>query len=74
MNTIFSSIFLGQGGDIAGLFAFLINQMISKFMHSSRKEVVSSDMGYGKNLSEGEKVLVKKEIAKVKQINQLLKE
>ena len=31
-------------------------------------------MGCGKDLAEGEKVLVIKEIAKVKTINQLLKE
>ena len=33
-------MFLGQGGDIVGLFAFYINHVISKSRHSSKKEVV----------------------------------
>ena len=31
-------------------------------------------MGYGKDLAEGKKVLVRKEIARVKKISRLLKE
>ena len=65
---------MGQGGDIVGLFAFHINHVISNSRRSSRKEVVhaitindfSSDIGCGKDLADGEKVLVIKEIAKVK--------
>ena len=33
-------MFLGQRGDIVGLFAFHINHVISKSRRSSRKEVV----------------------------------
>ena len=46
---------MGQGGDITGLFAFHINHVI-----------LMIDMGCGKDLAEGEKVLVIKERAKVK--------
>ena len=64
---------MGQSGDIDRLFAVHINHVISKSRRSSRKEVVhaislinsSSDMGCGKDLAEGEKVLIK-ELAKVK--------
>ena len=66
---------MGQGGDIVGLFAFHINHVISKFRRSSRKEVVRAIRliipraiwdAENKDLAEGEKVLVIKEIAKVK--------
>ena len=70
---------MAQGGDIVGLFAFHINHEISKPRRSSRKEVVRAisliipraiwnveNMGCGKDLAEGEKVLVIKEITKVK--------
>ena len=51
---------MGEGGDIGALFAFHINHVISKSRRSSR------NMGCGKDLVEGENVLVIKEIAKVR--------
>ena len=64
---------MNQGGDIVGLFAFHINHVISKSRPSSRRggpryyfNNSSSDMGCKKDLAKGEKVLVIKEIAKVK--------
>ena len=64
---------MNQDGDTVGLFAFHINHVISKCRRFSRRGGLrywfnnsSSDMGCGKDLAEGEKVLVMKEITKVR--------
>ena len=65
---------MGQSGDIVGLFAFHINHVMSKSRRSSRKEVVHAISliilraiwNVEKTLQKAKKVVVIKEITKVK--------
>ena len=67
-------MFLGQSGDIDGLFAFHIDHVISKSRRSSRKEVVHAVSliiyraiwDVEKTLRKAKRVFVIKEITKVK--------